>query len=251
MSNYTIGITTFSKRLNYVSKLLEQIRSYTDADILITVNGDHKSSFKEDYRKDILKLCLQYKNIYPIFFLECRGATKLWNTVAIHSKNDLLCILNDDVEITEKDLFDRLESTDADNLNTLVRINNSFSHFVVTKQLLEKLKYFDERFLGFGFEDGDMMYRHIEMLNLETSTWYVHGVKSLISFVCDENVANNSSGKYSYFNQQFLCGKYGPKYIPTDNPKIFSSFDPKMVKVMDDLDQYPYERFFRENKDKL
>ena len=182
-----------------------------------------------------------------------RGLAKLWNTIVIHSKNDLLLILNDDVEIHDGDVFANLEATNIDEFDSIIRINNSFSHFVVTKQILEKLKYFDERFLGFGFEDGDMIYRHIEALNidLETRTWYIPGVKSLISMTCDDNVQKYSGSKYSQCNEQFLRGSMGPKYKVTDNPTIITTFNPRLIKIMDDLDQYPYETFFRKNKDKL
>ena len=251
MTKYTIGITTFSKRLNFVTELVKQIRQFTSEDIIITVNGDYKSEFNNEYRKAILTLCLQYDNIYPIFFTEFRSLAKMWNTIAVHSKNDLLCIMNDDVEITADNLFTRLGNTSVETFEALAMINYSFSHYVVTKQLLEKVKYFDERFLGFGSEDGDMMFRHIETLNKEVCVWNVHGVKSIVSHICDDKVRNTGHGKYSGFNSDFLVGNFGPKYKPTDNPKIITSFRPHMFKAMEDLDQYPYETFFRKNKDNL
>ena len=66
--NFTIGITTFSNRLPDIIKLVNQIRTYSTVDIIITVNGNYKEEFNEEYRVSILELCLKYKNIYPIFF---------------------------------------------------------------------------------------------------------------------------------------------------------------------------------------
>jgi len=250
MTKYTIGITTFSKRLNFLTTLVKQVRQFTSEDVIIAVNGDNKSEFNNQYRKDVLTLCLQYDNVYPIFFTEFRGLPKMWNTIAIHSKNDLLCIMNDDIEITGNNLFTWLGGTNVQTSETITILNGSFSHYIVTKQLLEKLKYFDERFLGFGHEDGDMMYRHIEMLNKDVSNVSMHGIHNITSGVRDDNV-RNSFGKYSEFNHEFLVGRFGPKYKPADNPKIFTSFSPHMYKFMEDSDQYPYETFFRKNKENV
>ena len=68
MNQFSIGITTFSKRFSYVETLVSQLRTYTDADILISVNGDYNKNFNNEYRKKILSLCSNYDNIYPIFF---------------------------------------------------------------------------------------------------------------------------------------------------------------------------------------
>jgi uncharacterized protein YbgA (DUF1722 family) len=66
--NYSVCITTFSKRFNFLEKLVSQVRSFSNCDILISINGDYKQEFNNEYRKQILNLCLKYDNIYPIFF---------------------------------------------------------------------------------------------------------------------------------------------------------------------------------------
>jgi hypothetical protein len=95
MNQFSIGITTFSKRFSYVETLVSQLRTYTGADILISVNGDYNKNFNNEYRKKILSLCSNYDNIYPIFFPEQRGLSKLWNTLIVHSKTDWCLLLND------------------------------------------------------------------------------------------------------------------------------------------------------------
>ena len=60
----------------------------------------------EEYRKNILNLCLLYENVFPIFFVEMRGLSKMWNTLLIHSTKDDLLILNDDINVTSNNMFE-------------------------------------------------------------------------------------------------------------------------------------------------
>ena len=58
----TIGITTFSKRFDMLSTLIEQIRTYITDPIIITINGEqqfdnaHSVNFDNSYRKKVLEL---------------------------------------------------------------------------------------------------------------------------------------------------------------------------------------------------
>ena len=106
MNNFTVAITTFSKRFNYLESLVRQIREYTNNDILISINGDYEEKFNDDYRKNVLSLCLNYENVFPIFFPEQRSLSKLWNTLIIHSKTDWCLVLNEDIEIINSDVFE-------------------------------------------------------------------------------------------------------------------------------------------------
>ena len=41
MSDYTIGITTFSRRLNDLTALVKQVRQYSKQDIILAINCDY------------------------------------------------------------------------------------------------------------------------------------------------------------------------------------------------------------------
>ena len=69
MKNYTIAITTFSKRYDFIVKLLPQIREHTDNKILLIVNGEKDGAFDDGYRQKVLRLCSQFYDVYPIFFI--------------------------------------------------------------------------------------------------------------------------------------------------------------------------------------
>jgi glycosyltransferase involved in cell wall biosynthesis len=248
MKNYSIGITTFSKRFDHLSKLVDQIRQLDDCDILLTINGNYNCEFDEDYRKKVLSLCCQYTKIYPIFFPEQRGLAKLWNTITIHSKTDWILMVNDDIELTENEIFTILNNL-SKNEPDIKRINGSFSHFILHKDCIDDLGYFDERLLGFGEEDGDIFYRYIKKYNKWLQNISVHGFKNLCVSTRDENI-KAGTGKYSAFNRNFCFHNNNCKYKPDDNG-ISGMFGLKMIKNLVDEPQYCYEKFFKEHKNKL
>jgi glycosyltransferase involved in cell wall biosynthesis len=247
MENFTIVITTFAKRYNYVVNLIPQIRNYTDNKIILVVNGEKDGNFDEEYRKNILTLCSNYYNVFPTMFIETRGLCKMWNTGLIMSDTDNVLILNDDIEIHSGDIIrDVTSHIKSSEYKGITRINNSFSHFIANKIVLDSLGYFDERLLGFGEEDGDISYRFIKS-GIVINTIYINGVMNIISNIRHEHI-KPGIGKYSSFNRQFI---YGQKYSPNMNSHYKGMFDTPMDQIMEDVNQYPYEKFFRENKNNL
>ena len=243
MDNYTIAITTFSKRYNFISKLIPQIREHKDNKIFVVINGEKDGYFDEEYRVNILKLCMENTNVFPIFYVETRGLSKMWNTALIASDIDNVLILNDDIEILTLDIFDKIhDHILSDKYCGLTKINGSFSHFIVNKQLMENIGYFDERLLGIGEEDGDMTYRLLK-IGVNVGNMYVHGLINIVSDVRDDNIAAGV-GKYSKFNTEFLY----KKYTQDDSSQIKGMFNFPMVESLNNDIQYPYEKFFRSNK---
>jgi len=165
MKNYTIGITTFKRRIESVKSMVEYIRS-CDEDIVINlaVNGEVEEDFDEEYRKQILELCIKHKNIFPFFYQEFRALSKLWNNIVISSKTEYNLILNDDLVFDNSVNF--VHTVNDIILNNpevkCFTINGSWSHFVITREFLDEMNYFDERFLLHGEEDGDFVWRYIE-----------------------------------------------------------------------------------------
>ena len=247
MKNYTIAITTFSKRYDFIVKLLPQIREHTDNKILLIVNGEKDGAFDDGYRQKVLRLCSQFYDVYPIFFIETRGLSKLWNTAIVHSHEDYLLILNDDLEITTSDIFNKInEHINSDEFTGLTRINRSFSHYIVNKEVMEKIGYFDERLMGFGEEDGDMAYRLLKA-KLDVVDIHANGVVNIVSNTRHDHV-KSGIGKYSHFNRDFI---YNQKYVTDFESPYRGMFDTPMAEKLGNLVQYPYETFFRENKSKL
>ena len=233
-----IVITTFSKRIELLKNLIIGIRNQTDNKIIIVVNGEKNGEFNNEYRKLLLEFIIGYDNIYPIFFIEIRGLCKMWNTGVIHSFSDDVLVLNDDMIvhngfIEECENFIHLES-----YNGVCLINGGFSHFIVNKKTLDELNYFDERFLGFGWEDVDFSQRFINKFGEKTSFLQTNKVVNFSSKEIHDDV-NITWEKYSKFNQDFSAqkyGSYGSKYFELGEEKIKTD------------NQYPYEKFYWEQK---
>ena len=173
----------------------------------------------------------------------------MWNTLSIHSSTELNLILNDDLTINSNHIFNYMSSIQQ--LDVIRTINGSFSHFITSKKTLEDISFFDERFLGFGEEDGDIIYRHIETLNKIVDNTHIGGIENIQSDIKDNTVAVGRHPRYTKFNEDFAFGPIGPKYTPTATPKIITGFVPHQIKSMDDEKQYPYESFFRKYKTNL
>lgn len=242
----SIGITTFSSRINYLTKLLGQIREFSNDPIIVSVNGEKEGKLSNEYMDELFNLFSKYKQVYPIFFQEIRGLSKMWNSIIVHSASDNILLLNDDIEIHSGKIFEISNDLSKNpNFNSICKFNGSFSHFLVKKQCMEKIGFFDERLLGFGEEDGDITYRLIKN-NLELHSLGLSGLINIVSNVRHSDV-KPGIGKYSKFNRDFI---YGQKY-KVSNKGIKGMFDTPMDENLHNENSYPYEEFFRENKLKL
>lgn len=238
--NYSIGIVTFNKRFDqYFKPLVKFIKDNTNLNIIVCINGSLREPFDEEYRKKLLEYINIYSNIYPMFFTTFRSLSKLWNNLILNSIHDNILILNDDVQILNKDFFIDVEKSIN---NKLFTINNSWSHFVANKYEMIELGFFDERLLGVGEEDGDMVYRYIKKYG-----HYPNNVicKNLRNISSDENQSNMKKGigKYSFFNREFM---FNHKFKKNDNG-IKGMFDYPVEQVIQNENLYPYEKFYLNN----
>jgi len=252
MNTFSICITTFKERLPFVRTLVSQIRGSVQNNILICVNGEKDGKFDDGYRKSILSLCCEFSNVFPIFFIEMRGLAKMWNTLLSHSDSHFVLMLNDDLQITSFDIFNKTNLVINHNeFSGIALINNSFSHYVVDRRIIDKIGYFDERLLGFGEEDGDVTYR-LETNGIQKQNFNVNGVDNIVSSVRNEVVKNSSfcgsENKYSLFNRSFI---YGQKYDKELNGAVKGMFDFPMKTVLNNEKVFPYESFFWDHKQEV
>jgi hypothetical protein len=238
--NYSIGISTFNKRFNqYFKPLVKFIKENTNLDIIVCVNGSLRETFDETYRKDLLSFINLYSNIYPMFFTTFRSLSKLWNNLIINSIQDNILILNDDVQILNKDFFYDVEKSIN---NKLFTINNSWSHFVANKFEMSELGFFDERLLGIGEEDGDMVYRYIKKYGNYPNNIMSENLRNISSNE-NQNNMKKGIGKYSLFNREFM---FNYKFKESKNG-IKGMFDYPVDQIIKDENLYPYEKFYLNN----
>jgi len=241
----SIAIVTFKERAKLIRSLIEQIRSHVDesVDILLAINGNNEEDMPDSYRQDMLNLCSSHYEVYPIFCPEFKSLCKLWNTLAIFSKTEYIFYLCDDVVYDNPNILQEISSFIKSTKSEFFTINNQFSHFVLTKSILHKIGYFDERLAGFGEEDGDIIHRYIEIFGERMPNLNIDGLYNKASYELKNQKIETHIDNKPRFNREFASLKY--KQDPTG---IYGMSPVPIIKVLDDYQQYPYEDFVRKNK---
>ena len=242
--SYSIVITTFDRRFeSHFIPLVEDVFDKPKSnynDIIVMVNGPHCSDFNQDYRKQILFFLSKYKNVYPTIFPNFQSLSKLWNRGILTSLHEVVLVLNDDLRLKPK-FFEVLEEKIASNSGSF-RINESFSHYVIYKQELIDVGFFDERLLGLGEEDGDFVWRYYKKYAKEFPSVEIPYIDNIQSDIADPGYSKGIRTA-SKFNREFILNN---KY----RRSIFGHkgmFDYKVAQRMEDQTQYPYENFYREH----
>lgn len=244
-NNISIGIVTFKERAHLVRSLIGQIRSKVDSsvDIILAVNGNNDEMMDAAYRKDMLNLASEYESVYPIICPEFKSLCKLWNTIAIFSRTEYVFYICDDVVYEGEKILEQVISYINTTKSEFFTINNQFSHFVLTKSIIHTLGYFDERLIGFGEEDGDIIHRYIEIFGSRMPDIRIDGIYNLGSYeLKNKNIETHIDNKPK-FNREFVSLKYKP-----DASGIYGMSPVPLIKIMDDYQQYPYENFVKLNK---
>lgn len=244
---YTIGITTFELRFDQLKILINSIRKYSEVPIIVIVNGNFGEPCSEDYRAQSLEFFSKIKNIFPVYFTELRGFAKMVNTIFVNSNTEVNLIMNDDIIVKDGIFFDDLKLA-IENLDKLCCLKSSwfvsFSHFLATKKFIREIGFFDERFLGFGEEDGDITFRFIKKYDKCVPYWAVRGLEHTQSEVRQD--IKPGVGKYSLFNREFVNKKY-----LIGEGTISGMFGQPSTEILENIPQYPYEEFFESNKHTL
>lgn len=241
MKTYCIGITTFSKRYDDLKRLLISIRKYNSTvKIIVIVNGETRESNDSTYVHKFSELITSFSNTFPIFMPEFRSVSKMFNTLSILSDTTGTIILNDDTEIKEG-FFEAVESKIEQ--STFFKMNGSFSHFYIDKAELNAIGYFDERLLGIGEEDGDLLYRYMEMYDGKWVDDFHIPIAHYHSYARHESITPGV-GKYSKQNRSFI---FNVKYAPAEKG-IVGMYGSPHKKLIPDTNCYPYERFYNDNK---
>lgn len=246
MGKMTIGIVTFKERLELLKEMVNQIMSLDgidDTDIIIAVNGNNEEDMPNDYRREILSIANNHDNIYPIICPEFKSLAKLWNTITIFSKTNYNLILTDDLFVGNISLLKMLSDHISSTKSEFFTINNQFSHFVVTKTILHELGYFDERFIAFGEEDGDIVHRHIERFGERMPDLHIPNFYNMARYDLSSSKVETHIDNKPRFNREFANIKY-----KQDPNGIYGMSPTPIAKAIDDYQQYPYEEFVNKNK---
>lgn len=230
-SNYSIIVSTFESRYRkYAIPLLNQLRSCTDAEIILIVNGNFQRGRNKRPTKWLLKKLRRIENISPVFLPDFAGCARMWNLGLLISNTEINFIFNDDVIVNSKVLRREFSilSQKAEKLG-LTTINNSWSHFAISRECIDSVGWFDERLLGIGEEDGDYSWRYEKYFDRSVTAQQTLGVHNLIAESKDMSISTGQ-GKYSLFNRSLIS----LKYVESDNG-ITAMFGRKMQNTFEEL----------------
>jgi len=231
MIDYSIGITTYSKRYDkFLINLMSEIRKDINNEIILGINGDYHEEFNENYRKNILELSTKYDKVFPFIYTKFRSLSKLWNNIVINASHEYVLILNDDISITNSIFWETIETV-INKHQTSFKMDNKFCYFIIKKSELNEVGWFNERLLGIGWEDNDFSDRYEKQFNRPLLNIVdILGIKRFTDM--QDRIVNQRRGlmgfnSYSEFNREV----YNENLIP--------------------IQQYPYEDFFWKNYNKL
>jgi hypothetical protein len=207
--DFAIIVTTFEERFfTYALPLIEAIRESVDVEIFLVVNGNYRTPINRENYSFFLNSVTKFVNVFPICFGTLHGCASMWNTGILHSGKNRLLILNDDITIEPSRFAHELhEGLNALSKYPLLTINLSWSHFFISAKCIDDVGYFDDRFLGFGYEDNDYIIRYEQVYAERVPNIAFSGFVSLIDSAREEDVVAGFS-KYSLFNSCFIQVKY-------------------------------------------
>lgn len=216
MPKYSIGIVTYINRYEeFFVPLVKQLeRVFPDVEKNYVLNGFYDQGRQQKYLAGAKKFLAGTSASSVIAYDEHQSLAKCWNRLVINSQADRILIMNDDVRISR--LFRWMLEPQVGRFDTAV-INGSWSHFVITKDVIRKIGWFDERLAGVGFEDADYGLRlalaagQSQMPRSYLHSLFCLGIKNIVVRDADpgwKKISGVSSGKYAKINRAVLHQKW-------------------------------------------
>jgi hypothetical protein len=207
---FAIGITTYIERYdNYFKPLYQSMsRYFPEVKITVSVNGHPKTAEQQRYLERLQdELCATAAPHHTFVLRDhAAGLTTMWNEMVHLSQPLPLLILNDDLRIFPwmrrwAEAFDWRAAQ-------LTLLNSTWSHFVISPEVIERVGAFDPGFQGIGFEDMDYTAR------AGLAGQAIGNV--LCSYIAHKNHQPSSSsfgsdkvwGKYTSQNEEFFYSKW-------------------------------------------
>lgn len=255
-NDYSIGVVTYVERYEKSFKKLatDLCKQFPDVEKNAVLNGfpDKIKQFK--YLREATAFLHDCGFKHVLTYEEHQSLAKCWNMLTIVSSKPKILLLNDDCLI-KHGFRQEFESQRGD--REWLFLNESFSHFMTSKNVIRTVGWFDERFLGIGHEDGDYA-RRCAIKGFEydvgidcPSLRNLQIQEEFVSFTTD---TKNKSGNYSVYNENFFKKKWshasfqkkGYTYIPIRHLKKYANLPPgegsycKLRWRMETPDFYPY-----------
>lgn len=258
--NYTIFITTFNSRLELFKSIFLKVKKQRpDVEVLVMINGLTNQPFEEEYRKNVLEFVTPYPNTFPMVFPEFVSNARMWNLSCQFARTDKILMIQDDLDIDDN-FFDEFEKVLEQHDRCFI-LNGSFSSQLWDKRTIEEINWFDERYLGLGHEDGTyhIAYRQRfgHLPNVIIPSMYNSVDVTFKDWQWE--MIDNTGGieqstikgiKYDRLPGQRLC-RFSSRYSEFNNEINDTIRAKQPVYGVPEQIQYPYQKFYWDNKDKL
>jgi hypothetical protein len=217
-TTYSIGIVTYHARFDsyFVPLVKNLVRIFPDKEILCVVNGHSDKTLQIKYLDNVTRFMHKFPNVRYLTYDIGQSLSKCWNQLIILSHAEKTVILGDDVYIG--DFFREQLDNNIGNYDFFT-INGAFAEFVVSKNCVRKVGWFDERLPRIGWEDTDYRFR-LTMAGLPQPNVKILGALNLQTDTEGSDWVNDPikpKTKYTYANEDFFKTKWITKYY---NPEV-------------------------------
>jgi len=235
-----IVVTTFSRR--FFSDCLPLVEALRKGQVVhpiyVVINADFDGLFDPRLRTTFLRHLSTMEAIFPICCGRPLGMAALWNLGIRQAGTRVVAVLNDDLSIDETLVGDCLDVLFREaTKNHLAVLNDSFGHFAISKTCINTVGWFDERFLGFGQEDGDYVWRFEEYYGFPVARHHHGGLSNRDSVNGWDSHALAAGAKTSRLNLEYLKFKY--VFGPTGTHK--GMFQDPASRRLPEIEQCPGE----------
>lgn len=224
---YSIGVVTYIDRFDKFFKTLIKHLTFCfpNIEIIVVVNGYYDFEKQKQYLTNIRQFLRRFPNVKIIDFEQPQSLSKLWNLAVINATNEKVFIMNDDIRITPWFQNDLINSNIL--AEEIALINRTWSHFLISKNTMKEIGYFDERFPGVGNEDEDYECRLV-LKDILVKTFKINSVKNVVfktknfSYGAETPTVN---GKYVKGNKLFFDSKWDTLTTKKDGFKYVEILD--------------------------
>lgn len=207
---YDIAVTTYIARYDtYFRSLFRQLLwLFPDRRILVVANGHHDRAPQEAYLARLRKLAARFPGVHLITHDEPVGLTRMWNDVLRASATGRTLVLNDDLYLMAH-FRSQLEASGLLG-EGIATINGTWSHFLITREILDAVGWFDEGLTEIGYEDADYEVR-LACRGIPLSRFQMNGLWSWEDQPSEYSYGSRleiPDGKYSGKNRNYFFSKW-------------------------------------------
>jgi hypothetical protein len=211
--NCSIGIVTYLGRFEtYFKALIKKLYFlFPDYDILIFINGHYDTTKQISYLRNVTSFLQNYPSIRYVTNIEHQSLASAWNWLVLMARCSQVLLLNDDVSFqwSFRYYLEKLQP-----IPEIFTLNRTWSHVVVSKDIIRKVGWFDERFRGTGYEDTDFVIR-LALKGIPIDDRKIHGLENIhdclapLEDVGWANFSRPTSENRSELNKNFFEEKWG------------------------------------------